>query len=111
MIPHHAVLDIVTQVALISPCHSIIILQLTIIMASMQMGMMKEHARGPIKCCETLAADSCLQTRAKELVCNENFHPIEVTTTRRGREDTIGGNSTARVLGSPCIHTPLMLLR
>ena len=77
----------------------------------MQMGIMEEHVRGSIKCCESLAADICLQTRAKELVFNEHFHPGEVTTTRRGREDTLGGNSTARVLGSPCIHTPLMLLR
>jgi hypothetical protein len=80
-------------------------------MAFIQMGMMKEHVRGPIKCCETLAADICLQMRAEELVFNENFHPVEVTTATRGREDTLGGNSTARVLGLPCEHTPVMLLR
>jgi hypothetical protein len=76
------------------------------------MGMMKEHVRGPIKCCKTLAADICLQTRAEELVYNEHFHPVEVTKTTRGRrEDKLGEKSPARVLGSPCIHTPLHLLR
>ena len=75
------------------------------------MGMMKEHVRGPNMCCETLAADICLQMRAEELVFNENFHPVEVTTPRRGREDTLGGNSTARVLGLPWKHTPVTLLR
>jgi hypothetical protein len=73
--------------------------------------MMKEHVRGPIKWCETLAADICLQIRAEELVYNEHFHPAEVTKTTRGREDKLGGKSPARVLGSPCIHTPLNLLR
>lgn len=75
------------------------------------MGMMKEHVRGPIKCAETLAADVCLKSRALELAYHEDFKAIPLHTDIRGQEDDLGGNSTARVLGSQCIHTNPDVLR
>ena len=78
---------------------------------SIQMGMMKEHVRGSIKCCETLATDMCLQLRAEELVYCENFHPTDQVSKSRGREDQLGGFSHARVLGGKCTHTNDVLLR
>ena len=64
------------------------------------MGMMKEHVRGPIRCCETLARDIFLQVRAEELVHNRNFHAIHINQLRRGNEDKFVGVSAARFLGA-----------
>ena len=75
------------------------------------MGMMKEHVRGPIKCCETLAADMCLKMRAEELIYNEHFRSVEQVSRSRRLEDDLGGNSTVRVLGAPCVHTKPDVLR
>ena len=73
--------------------------------------MMKEHVRGPIKCAETLAADICLKTRAQELEYNKHYHPVHQDSEIRGRDDDHGGNSMARVLGAPCVHSNPDMLR
>ena len=78
---------------------------------SNQMGMMKEHVRGPIKGCETLAADLCLKMRAEELVYNEHFHSVEQVSRNRRRVDDLGGNSTVRVVGASCVLSNLDVLR
>ncbi len=50
---------------------------------SLQMGMMKEHVRGPIKFCETIALDMLRKTRAEELVHNLAFHSVNVEVKQR----------------------------
>jgi hypothetical protein len=69
------------------------------------MGMMKEHVRGPIKCCETIAADVLHKTRAEELVFNPGFKAVEMDTNLRQKKDSHGGTSTARFLGVPIVKT------
>ena len=46
------------------------------------MGMMKEHVRGPIKCCETLAEDILRIARAEALVYHPHFKPVELDCIR-----------------------------
>lgn len=75
------------------------------------MGMMKEHVRGPIRCCETLARDILLQVRAEQLVSNANFNAIHSNLSRRGLEDKFEGVSRARFLGAPVVHTSKEILR
>ena len=36
---------------------------------------------------------------------------MELDFIRRGREDDLGGSCEARVLGAPCVHTDLVILR
>ena len=76
-----------------------------------QMGMMKEHIRGPIRCCATLALDLLLQGRAEELVYNINFEPVDQNVIARGKEDAVGGNSPVRFHGKPCMHTDREIIR
>jgi hypothetical protein len=49
--------------------------------------------------------------RAEELVYNENFRSVEHVSRKRKREDELGGMSTVRVLGAPCVHTKPDVLR
>lgn len=69
------------------------------------MGMMKEHVRGPIKCCETIAADVLLKTRAEELVFNPGFKAVDMGLKRRLKSDSHGGVSSARFSGVPVMKT------
>lgn len=69
------------------------------------MGMMKEHVRGPIKCCETIAADVLNKARAEELVFNPGFKSVDMVINLRQNRDSHGGASTARCLGVPVIST------
>ena len=55
------------------------------------MGMMKEHVRGPIKCCETIALDVLLKTRAEELVYQPQFRSVDIEMKERDQEDSHGG--------------------
>jgi len=75
------------------------------------MGMMKEHVRGPIKCCDTLAEDILRITRAEALVYHEHYHAVELDSICRGRKDNLGGNCGTRVHGAPCLHTDPLILR
>ena len=77
----------------------------------MQMGMMKEHVRGPIKCCETLSTDIVLKSRAEELSYHEEFKPVEVHNCLRVKLDSIGSTSPARFVGKPVKHTDPKVLR
>ena len=54
------------------------------------MGMMKEHVRGPIKCCETIASDILHLTRVEELVHNPEFQSVDVGIKQRNHEDLQG---------------------
>ena len=72
-----------------------------LLVPSLQMGMMKEHVRGPIKCCETFALDILLKTRAEELVQNRGFHSVDVEVRQRHQHDSHGGRLPSRVLGAP----------
>ncbi len=65
------------------------------------MGMMKEHVRGPIKCCETIAQDVLLKTRAEELVYHPQFRSVHIKMKERDQEDSHGGRLPSRVLGGP----------
>ena len=65
------------------------------------MGMMKEHARGPIKCCETIALDMLHKSRAEELVHHPGFHSVEVQVNQRQHHNTHGGRLPSRVVGGP----------
>ena len=70
-----------------------------------QMGMMKEHVRGPIKCCETIAADVLIKTRAEELVFNPEFKSVGMDINLRQMQDSHGGSSPARFIGKPVVKT------
>jgi len=72
---------------------------------------MKEHVRGPIKCCETLAEDVLRISRAEALLHHPHFKAVELDSTRRGRQDNLGGICASRVLGAPCLHTDPVILR
>ena len=69
------------------------------------MGMMKEHVRGPIKCCETIALDMLHKSRAEELVHHHAFHSVDVQVTQRQHHDTHGGRLPSRVVGGPIQKT------
>ena len=71
----------------------------------MQMGMMKELVRGPIKCCETLAQDMLYKLRAEELLYHAEFNPVESISIPREKLDKLPGNSLSRFVGSPRTHT------
>ncbi len=77
----------------------------------MQMGMMKEHVLGPIKCCETLCTDILLKTRADELSFHEEFKHAKVHRCFRVKLDNLGGTSRARFLGKPVKHTVPKVLK
>jgi hypothetical protein len=65
------------------------------------MGMMKEHIRGPIKCCETLAQKILYQLRAEALLHHPEFNPIKTTSlSSRRKLDNLPGNTQIRFLGS-----------
>jgi hypothetical protein len=83
----------------------LIYMLLLLLLRVLQMGMMKEHVRGPIKCCETIAADVMNLTRAKELVFNPSFQPVKMGITKRLKEDSRGGRLPSRCLGSPVVKT------
>ena len=54
--------------------------------------------------------DICLKPRAQELKYTEHFHPVQQDSEICEWDDDHGGNSMARVLGAPCIHSnPNML--
>jgi hypothetical protein len=77
-----------------------------LIASPLQMGMMKEHVRGPIKCCETIASDILHLTRAEELVHNPEFHSVnDVGIKHRKQEDSQCGHLPSRVLGAPIKNT------
>ena len=84
--------------------------KLLLICALMQMGMMKELIRGPIKCCETLAQDTLYQFRAEALLHHSEFHPVENVSIARENLDTLPGTSLTRFVGSPKTHTERKLL-
>ena len=69
------------------------------------MGMMKEHVKGPIKCCETIASDILHLTRAEELVYNPAFQSVDVGIKQRKQEDSLRGLLPSRVLGAPTKNT------
>ncbi len=77
----------------------------------MQMGMIKEHVRGPIKRCETLSMDIVLNSRAEELSHRKDFKPIEVHNCLRVKLGRIGGTSPARFLEKPVKHTDPKVLK
>ena len=77
----------------------------------MQMGMMKEHVRGPIKCCETIAKDILLLGRAEALLYHPGFTSIKLNDSVRGKADNFGGDSHTRFHGSPIVHTSVDILR
>lgn len=65
------------------------------------MGMMKEHVRGPIKCCETLAQDILYQLRAEALLHHPDFNPVKTTSlSSRRKLDNLPGNTHIRFIGS-----------
>jgi hypothetical protein len=77
----------------------------------MQMGMMKEHVRGPIKCCETIAKDILLLARAEALLYHPGFTAVNLKAGRvRGQADIFGGESHTRFLGAPIVHTSVHVL-
>ena len=69
------------------------------------MGMMKEHVRGPIKCCETIASDVLQKTRAEELVFNPQFKAVDLNINIRKNKDLHGGATGERCLGVPVSKT------
>jgi hypothetical protein len=70
------------------------------------MGMIKEHVRGPIKCCETMASDIVHLTRAEELVHNLAFQSADVGIKQRKQEDSQRGLLPSRVFGeSLCLSS------
>ncbi len=77
----------------------------------MQMGMMKEHVRGPIKCCETIAKDILLITRAEALLYHPGFTIVNLNDSVRGQAYNFGGDSHTRFLGAPIVHTRVDILR
>ncbi len=58
--------------------------------------MMKDHVRGPIKCCETLAEDMLRISRAEARVYHPHLKAVELDSTRRGRQDDLGGICASR---------------
>ncbi len=74
------------------------------------MGMMKEHVRGTTKCCETIASDILLKTRAEDLVYHPRFHSIDLEIKERDQEDSHGGFSPSRVLGGPASKADMDVL-
>ncbi len=78
----------------------------------MQMGMMKEHVRGPIKCCETIAKDVLLLARAEAFLYHPGFTAVNLKAGRARRQaDNFGGESHTRFLGAPILHTNVHVLR
>ena len=71
----------------------------------MQMGMMKELVRGPIKCCETLAQDMLYKLRAEELLYHAELYPADSISIPREKLDKLPGNSMSRFVGSPRTRT------
>ncbi len=55
------------------------------------MGMMKEHVRGPIKCCKTIAFEILHKTRVEELVDNSKFYFVDAEIKQRHQQDSHGG--------------------
>ena len=72
-----------------------------LLVPSLQMGMMNEHGRGPIKCCETIALDMLHITRAEELVHHPAFHVVDVQVNQCQHHDTHGGRLPSRAVGGP----------
>jgi hypothetical protein len=68
-------------------------LLLVLTIHSIQMEMTKEQIRGPIKCCEALASDMCLQFRAEELVYNK-----KLPSNGAGFKESRAGRSTRRFI-------------
>jgi hypothetical protein len=77
----------------------------------MQMGMMKKHVRGPIRCCETIAKDILLIERAEALLHHPAFLGVTLNERYCGNEDNFGGEDEIRLLGSPVVHTSIVMLR
>ncbi len=75
------------------------------------MGMMKEHVRGPIECCETIAKDILLIARAEALLYHPGFTAVNLNYSVRGKADNFGGDSHTRFLGAPIVHTSVDILR
>jgi hypothetical protein len=71
----------------------------------MQMGMIKELVRGPIKCCETLARNMLYKLRAEELLYYAEFNPVESISIPREKLDKFPGDSLSRFVGSPRTYT------
>ncbi len=72
------------------------------------MGMMKEHVRGPIKCCEKLAQDILYQLRAEASLhhVHPDFNPVKTTSlSSRSKLDNLPGNTHIRFVGpsKPCL--------
>ena len=85
---------------------TLILLLLVFCLSSLfQMGMMKEHVRGPIKCCETIAADVLYKTRAKDLVYHLGFKVVDTVMKQRQKGDFTGGISVARYLDRSSCYT------
>ena len=72
---------------------------------------MKDHVRGPISCCETIAKDVLLMERAESLQHHPGFGAVKVHEHDRGKEDNLGGDSNIRLIGSPVFHTSIDVLR
>ena len=67
--------------------------------------MTKELARGPIKCCETLAQDTIYQLRAEELLYHAKLNPADSIYILREKLDKLSGSSLSKYVGSPRTHT------
>ena len=85
--------------------HSLTLYVVQIIASPLQMGMMKEHVRGPIQCCETIASDMLHLIRAEELVHHTEFKSVDVGMKQRKQVDSLGGLLPSRVLGAPIKKT------
>ena len=76
---------------------------LLLLVRGLELDMMKERVRGPIKCCKTIVAYVMNPTRAKKLVYTPGFQPKNKGTKQRHKEDSLGGFLTSRVLGLPVL--------
>jgi hypothetical protein len=81
-----------------------------LLVPSLNMGMMKKHVKGPIKCCETIALDMLHKTRAEELVHHPAFHSVDVQVNQRHHHDTHDGRLPSRVVGGPIQKSSPMFL-
>ena len=75
------------------------------------MDVMKEHVRGPIRCCEKIAKGLLLMERAKSQLHHPGFSSVNLKERDRGKEDNFGGDVDIRLIGSPVVHTSIVVLR
>ena len=79
---------------------------------TLQMGMMKDHVRGPKICCETIAKDILLIARTEALLYHPGFTAANLKAGRvRGQAENFGGESHTRILGAPIVRTSVHVLR